>query len=238
MGTTISSIVNFIRNNIAGAIDAFIVTRANEGDAEEYGYAPPVIHSVCGYRSTYPLDALISVGFDVKAVNANVYTPLQFAIWHRLSPNIFNALIAGGADVNAQDNRGYTPLYVACINCVSTDYVKLLINAGADVNIPKNDGWTPLHAMCNNIEGSLETIKLILAAGANVNAQNTNGNTPLHGACLMEDMRIAQTLLDAGADPFIKNVEGRLPHEMTFIIEFKELFEQFRGGRATKAAIH
>jgi ankyrin repeat protein len=86
------------------------------------------------------------------------------------------------------------------------------------------------------MEETLEKVKLLLAAGANVNAEAANGNTPLHEACLMGNMRISEALLEAGADPFIKNVEGRFPHEMTFMVEFKELFDQFIGGRATKAA--
>lgn len=238
MGASFSSIMNFVWDNAViiatGAIAVFLVTGTNADTQYEHG--TPSIHIACWFRSTYPLNTLIASGADVNAVNRDGSTALHEACWRRLPSYIFNALIAASADVNVQDNNGYTPLYIACIYYCSPDYMKLLIKAGADVNVPDNEGWTPLHLMCHREIDSVDKIKLPLASGANVDAQTVTGQSSLHFACSVGDMRVVQILLDAGADPLIKNNNNELPHEVTFKKEIKELLEHFGGGRATKTA--
>ena len=47
---------------------------------------------------------------------------------------------------------------------------------------------------------SLKSTKVLLEYGADVNAKSNKGGTALMGAALVGDLRIAQALLDKGAD--------------------------------------
>jgi Domain of unknown function (DUF6438)/Ankyrin repeats (3 copies) len=77
-----------------------------------------------------------------------------------------------------------------------------LVAAGADVNARDSQGRTPIFHACDNPDA----VKLLAAAGADVNAKDSNGYTPLM-MCLT--IKSVQALLDAGADPTIKNNQGK-----------------------------
>ncbi|MFN3192000.1 MAG: acyltransferase family protein [Aureliella sp.] len=53
-----------------------------------------------------------------------------------------------------------------------------------------------------------ETLSAAIAAGADVDAIDDNGSTALHVACLFGYDDIAEILLEAGADPLIRNKDG------------------------------
>jgi ankyrin repeat protein len=146
-------------------------------------------------------------------------------------------ILDDGDDVNARTAVGFTPLYIACQDPRTLECAKLLIAAGADTNIISNNGWGPLHTACAH-GVSADYIKLLLSAGANINAQSEEGCTPLHIACQFRRIQIVQTLLEAGADPSIRNDEDKLPQDIPDNEEIEELINNFGlgGGRATKAA--
>ena len=58
------------------------------------------------------------------------------------------------------------------------------------------------------------TLKALLAAGADPNARDQDGSTPLHMAAYASRAEHAQILLEAGADPLLKNLYGRDPAAM------------------------
>jgi ankyrin repeat protein len=49
----------------------------------------------------------------------------------------------------------------------------------------------------------------LIAYGANTNAQNDAGRTPLHSAVLRREVHFVEVLLEHGADPGVKDVEGK-----------------------------
>ena len=53
-----------------------------------------------------------------------------------------------------------------------------------------------------------------LGSMADVNYQGPFGNTLLHSAAMTGDAREVRRLLDAGADPQIRNREGRTPLQL------------------------
>jgi ankyrin repeat protein len=99
--------------------------------------------------------------------------------------------------------------------------LKMLIEAKADVNKFSNGG-TPLRGAV--YWQDVEVVKLLLAHGANPNAETFSilsnlaqkskpgyWNTVLHEAVMKGSLPIAETLLEAGADPNRTDHEGKTP---------------------------
>ena len=68
------------------------------------------------------------------------------------------------------------------------------------------DGDSLLHRVCTL--GDFEAVSLLIQGGVNVNLQGDMGSTPLHNAVEHLDLKIAELLLESGADPYIKNEFG------------------------------
>jgi ankyrin repeat protein len=91
-----------------------------------------------------------------------------------------------------------------------------LLASGADPNVLMNERpyWRPLHAAVNELDSGAATdmIALLLRHGADVNAWDRKRHTtPLLVAIFNEQPRAAEMLLEAGADPNVKNDEGDFP---------------------------
>jgi len=112
------------------------------------------------------------------------------------------------------------------------DVLRILIDAGFDVNtkevavhvrgVPphrhhkarahEGQGSTPLH--CAVADDSTEVahvltfVQILLDAGADVNSTDDQGNTPLHASIESYRPEIVRSIIDAGADPCVKNIHG------------------------------
>jgi len=78
-----------------------------------------------------------------------------------------------------------------------------LIQKGAEINKP---GWAPLHYAATN--GHLEVMNLLLEHFAYIDAASPNGTTPLMMAAHYGTPAAVKLLLEAGADPLLKNHLG------------------------------
>lgn len=75
------------------------------------------------------------------------------------------------------------------------------------------NGYTPLHAAASY--GHLGLIKLLISQyNANPNITDEDGDTPLHVVC---DLASCELLVELGADPNQRNLEGKLPIESAHI---------------------
>lgn len=96
---------------------------------------------------------------------------------------------------------------VKAVQYGATDRLRELVKAGYDVNLPDGDTVTLLHwASINN---RVEIVKYLLENNAKVDAIGGDLNaTPLHWATRQGHLATVVLLINAGADPQIKDAEG------------------------------
>ena len=136
------------------------------------------------------------VEFDINWTNLkeNGNTALHVAVDNRYD-KVVELLLANDATVNKMNNDGKNPLHIACKKYGIPSIVKLLIDKGANVNEPEHNAFenTPLHLAAMN-----RTDFGFLGSNAGNEANE----------------EIATILLEAGADPELKNAKGQTVMEL------------------------
>ncbi|CAL4969310.1 unnamed protein product [Urochloa decumbens] len=189
--------------------------------------------SVC----TYLVEELL---VDVNASDDSGDTPLAYAV-RSGTLDIVQYLLDHGANPDEPNGKGSTSLHLAAAggNC---EIVKALLSKGANVNsfcdtgtplhmaaFSKQDGAMKIlldhHADCNKVfntvctplfvaltAGSLKCVKLLIKAGADV--KGVGSVTPLIIAVNNGLTDFYSCLLEAGADPDVRDDFGHLPIEL------------------------
>ena len=146
--------------------------------------------------------ALLSRGFDANIRNPAGESGLSLAI-REPALKVASTLIASPkTNVEARNGKDESPLMLASLSGL-LDLAKQLIDRGADVNKP---GWAPLHYAAT--KGHLAVMDLLLENHAYIDAASPNGSTPLMMASLYGTASAVKLLLEAGADPLLKNEQG------------------------------
>lgn len=131
---------------------------------------------------------------------------------HETNPAMVEWLLAHGADVNTRDRDGRTGLMNAGLDGTHTESERqaiwrVLLRHGADIHPQDNLGNTALHYAA--FHGDTALVKELLTRGARVNQPDPRGETPLMGAVRMNNPGAVRLLLAHGADPRVRNREGR-----------------------------
>lgn len=152
--------------------------------------------------SASTIQDLLARGFDANTPDPNGQTALIMAI-REPSPRVVAQLLNWPkTDVEARNGAGESPLMLASLSG-QLEWVKKLVDKGADINKP---GWTPLHYAATR--GHVEVMDYLLEKHAYIDASSPNESTPLMMAALYGTPSAVKLLLEAGADPGIKNALG------------------------------
>ena len=155
---------------------------------------------------------LVGEGADInKCVTSLGNSPLHAAA---ASPenaaNIIRHLIECGADPNAVNRQGQTPLHLSFTRSPAKSQIPLIM-AMHDVNAIDGFGASPLHLLAAN-GGNRETAEALLESGADVNIHHRrSGKTALHLAVGNDNLWLTGLLLEAGANPMLRDADGHTP---------------------------
>lgn len=148
------------------------------------------------------VSALLDRGFDANTRDPSGVPGLILAL-REPSPKVAAVLIQWPKTrIEVRTPQDESPLMLASLKGLS-DLCAQLISKDADVNKP---GWTPLHYAATN--GHLEIMRLLLENHAYIDAASPNRSTPLMMAAHYGTPAAVKLLLEAGADPLLKNDQG------------------------------
>ena len=132
-------------------------------------------------------------------------------------------LIRHSDNVNERDKAGRTAIFYAVRRPANPETIHHLLQMGADVTVTDEKGQTPLMVAVR--QNSSETVLMqLLAAGAPINTADHAGFTALMIAAQYNTPEIVKKLIRAGADPDIKNKEGKTSAD--FLAENKKFTEE------------
>jgi ankyrin repeat protein len=145
---------------------------------------------------------LLQRGFDPNTLSPNGEPALMLAV-REPSFKVISALLSSPlTQVEFRNVNDESPLMLASLRGY-IDVCKDLIARNADVNKP---GWTPLHYAATG--GHSKVVELLLDNHAYIDATSPNASTPLMLAAKYGTIEVVRQLLEAGADPLLKNGLG------------------------------
>jgi len=148
------------------------------------------------------VSSLLQRGFDPNTPNPEGLPGLYLAL-REPSLKVAETLIAWSkTNVEIRTAQDESPLMMASLKG-HLDLARKLIERGADIN---KTGWAPLHYAATN--GHLAVMELLLEHHAYIDAESPNGSTPLMMAAHYGTPAAVKLLLEAGADPSLKNQLG------------------------------
>ncbi|XP_075069527.1 ankyrin repeat domain-containing protein 29 isoform X2 [Mixophyes fleayi] len=141
---------------------------------------------------------------------------------------VVETLLKNGANIHEQLCDGATPLFLAAQGGY-VDVVRLLLTFGAKVNQPRQDGTTALWIAAqlgySELDGTSALFKAASKGFSDVIEEMLkfsptlgilkNGSTALHAAVLGGNIKSVSLLLEAGANPTLRNKANELPADLT-----------------------
>lgn len=148
----------------------------------------------------------------------NEETPLHIAVgyYRKGSIETIKYLIEMGAELESKNSLDKTPFLIAANN-QNLDALKLLIEHDVNTNAVDKYLNNALH-LCfmftSTPEILLPILELLFSLRVDVNAKNVVGKTPLHFAVQYNYYKYIEFLLENGADPTIKSIDGKTPWDL------------------------
>ncbi|KAM6103726.1 ankyrin repeat domain-containing protein 29 isoform 4-T4 [Theristicus caerulescens] len=125
--------------------------------------------------------------------------------------DVIRLLLSSGAKVNQPRQDGTAPLWIAS-QMGHSEVVRVMLLRGAERDAARDDGTTALLKAA--IKGYNNVIEELLKFSPTLGLLK-NGTSALHAAVLSGNARTVALLLEAGADPCLRNKANELPAELT-----------------------
>ena len=191
-----------------------------------FGVTP--LTSAALFGKTETAELLIKNGADVNQTNRDGGTALHGAAFlgHADTARL---LIENGADVNAENYEGDTPLNAAYVDWETTEGIAGFLQIDVDAEAVES-GRTRVIEMLHQYDaqlgegnadsrgdelceaaaaGDIDTVKALLIEDADPNARDRElGVTPLSWATLFNQVKVAEFLIQKGADVNARNRDG------------------------------
>lgn len=148
------------------------------------------------------VSALLNRGFDPNTLDPTGLSGLMLALKNDSFKVAGVLLDHPQIKVEVRNATDESPLMLAALKG-ELQLCRLIIQRGGDVNKP---GWTPLHYAATR--GQLAVLNLLLEENAYIDAASPNNTTPLMMAAHYGTPAAVKLLLEAGADPLLKNDLG------------------------------
>lgn len=163
------------------------------------------------------IDHLLKSGSDINSPNQNGFTPIMVAAYEG-NYRMYTYLETRGAKpkglINIQDDnyRSGMDIMLLAVDGGNVDIIEKLIEAGYSPNTrnPLSKRYAVHHAArrCKT-----KVLDKLIQNKANLNVINNEGNTALHIASKDKCYGAIALLIDAGADPSIKNNEQKIARD-------------------------
>ncbi|MFC5499898.1 ankyrin repeat domain-containing protein [Caenimonas terrae] len=148
------------------------------------------------------VQSLLSRGFDANTLDPRGLHALFIAV-QEPSPKVADVMMRWPkTNVEFRNSKDESPLMIAALKG-ELELARKLVERGADVN---KTGWTPLHYAATNAH--LDVMTMLLDNYAYIDAESPNKTTPLMMAAQYGNADAVKLLLEAGADPRLKNQLG------------------------------
>lgn len=180
----------------------------------------PLFHAI--YEKRYDTaKRLLDAGADTSIVTSSGWTALS-ATMQEGDVEIVRALIDAGASPFSGGSNGWTAFHMAVFGDRRDISDYLLTLPGVSINATMGDGWAPIHQAA--AEGKDYTVAYILSKpDVAVNQTTPEGHTALHVAARDGHEKTVRMLLEAGADPSLKNSDGKTPADLAAAKNFSKV---------------
>ncbi|XP_058034442.1 ankyrin repeat domain-containing protein 29 isoform X3 [Ahaetulla prasina] len=166
--------------------------------------------AACQYGHMRVVDTLLKHGANIHDQLYDGATALFLAAQGGYL-DLIRLLLSSGAKVNQPRQDGTAPLWIAS-QMGHSDVVRVMLLRGADRDAARLDGTTALLKAAT--KGYNEVIEELLKFSPALGILK-NGTSALHEAVLGGNIRAVALLLEAGADPILKNKKNELPSDLT-----------------------
>ncbi|KAL5964290.1 Ankyrin-3, partial [Taenia solium] len=202
----------------------FLLSRGAEVTAKcKNGFTP--LHLAAKAKTPEIATLLLKANAPTDCLSQNGYSPLHLASLEGEFTVVQTLVNDYSAQVNCSANDGLTPLHLAT-QAGRVDVAEFLLAHGADQNMQTRNGYMALHEAA--YRGSAPLVRLLLAhpgkEGA-INSRTIMGCTPLHLAAQQGHSQIIDLLLNAGADPKIRTMQGWTAAQVAKRQHYPSIFE-------------